>query len=559
MVKQDELRGVIEDLLMLRGELESMDVRAHGWEAALGQRQRRQERRDLEDALQERLAHLGALVLDAVQSGQSDTLMARLNDELLPSPSPAPREALAQPPALPSQPPVASTPTLAPVIVCPDFGVEEDEPQDERAEPDAPAHVDEHKTVRMPALHPPASLSAPASPRPEPTPPAASPREEVTEEMVARLRESLSGRQSALFFDGTHEDRSRRAIIQEVFEIAGKTPDKFRSKGNVRDEVRALASVILQTLSRWEYAGKHANADLTHWIVARARGVQDELTLHYPQRADDLETIRKQFPVLTRHVEKTDPGFIYGLAQRHEPREGASWLDDAHVHEARLRQWLGEHTLDEESAGFDLDDELRRLTEEVRRGLDPTSFVARLDALQAQGVRLEAELRVVRLAVDYLDALVDARHARLRRKIEEELDAVEHAAEDEAQDSSIPPDWPYFAHTRGQRAVLVGGDPRHHRVEKIRAAFGFESLEWIESGPRMISALTKKMRQGGVDLVLVLRGFCAHRVSGPIFELRRRDDGSGCEVILADAYGIQQLRLGIERFLQGERDEARSV
>jgi hypothetical protein len=52
------------------------------------------------------------------------------------------------------------------------------------------------------------------------------------------------------------------------------------------------------------------------------------------------------------------------------------------------------------------------------------------------------------------------------------------------------------------------------------------------------------MRHGTVDMVIVLRAFSTHKMSDKVFGL----EVSPCARVLADSYGVQQVRLGIERF-----------
>ncbi len=155
--------------------------------------------------------------------------------------------------------------------------------------------------------------------------------------------------------------------------------------------------------------------------------------------------------------------------------------------------------------------------------------------------------RVVNLARPFADALDGSALAPLRKAIREAIEA-----ESEAEDSpdlrrqALPPDWPLFAETRGRRVVIVGGDPRPERATRLRAAFEFGEIEWMEGNTtRKIDGLKERMRNGNLDLVIVLRAFNSHKVSDAIFGVK----SSTCMTVLADGYGITQVRLGLERFL----------
>lgn len=514
MVKPaSELVELLDDLFMLRAELESLDVSGQAWGAVLSTRDRRQRRQDLEDAIQEQLATFGASIIDVFLHGDARKTWDKLEQRLLPQ---SPHTPSLEAPPTPPPPQAAKT-----------------------APPVEPAPV--AKILSKPD---------PAKPaQPAPPPPKAEPAVPITDEMIDRLAKRWSAREHSDFVDETPSIVARQQVLERALQSLGATPELFRTKGNVRDEVIKLTQVTDTLMESWAFASDELNGELTHWMTARARAVQDALETEYSNRLDDREQVRIIFTRLTRHVAQTRPCFVYGLMLDHAPRYGDSWLDDARCYERRLRQWF-EPESEVEEERFDLDDALRRLTEEVRGGLPFAQFSARLLELIEAGVKVEDELRIVHLAAGYEEQLIAPQLQRLRRAVEADLEQA--LAEDQHQDSPLPEDWPYFEYTRGKHAIIIGGEPRTVRLGKLQEAFGFASIDWKESGPRMIESLTKKMIGGGVDMVIVLRAFSKHRVSGAIFEARRQAQSAGCEVILADAYGIQQVRQGIERFLGGE-------
>lgn len=92
----------------------------------------------------------------------------------------------------------------------------------------------------------------------------------------------------------------------------------------------------------------------------------------------------------------------------------------------------------------------------------------------------------------------------------------------------------------------VGGDPRSDRATKIKEAFGFTEVDWLEgTTTRKVDGLIAKMKNGIVDLVIVLRAFNSHRICDAVFAARN----DNCHVIIAGTYGVTQIRLGLERFL----------
>lgn len=514
-----DVATLLNDLFELRAELESLDLSGQAWGVALSAQDRRQRRQELEIAVQEKLAHLGAAVLDTFTTGDAEQLWTLLNARCAP-----------QGRSITAATPAPQAPSEAPVSA---------------PKAEAPARAKVLGRIELPTKPEP-------PPEPAPTP---TPSVPVTEAMIDDLAKRWSGRGSSEFVDDLPTVVTRQQVIERAFEILGATPDAYRTKGNVRDEVRHIAQLLDEEVPKWAFATDELNGALTHWVTSRARAVQDAIDQDFPTRFEDRELIRVQFTRLTRHVADTRPCFVYGLSLHHQPRYGASWIDDSRYYEDALNRWFDPDPDDEDEAdSFDLDDAIRRLTLDVRAGLALDAFIARIKEIAQAGFKPEDELRLVHLGNEYEDIPADATPSRYWRAVEANLEQEALRAEDESQNTALPEDWPYFSYTRGKHAVIVGGDPRPVRLPPLQEAFGFASIDWRESGPRQIDALIRKMHQGGIDLVIVLRAFSKHRVSGPIFEARKSAGESGCEVILADAYGIQQLRQGVERFFASRED-----
>lgn len=67
-----------------------------------------------------------------------------------------------------------------------------------------------------------------------------------------------------------------------------------------------------------------------------------------------------------------------------------------------------------------------------------------------------------------------------------------------------------LATTRGRRAVMVGGEPREAARASIERAFEFAELEWISGSEQDALRVEPRIRNGSVDLVLLLRSFVSH-------------------------------------------------
>lgn len=281
----------------------------------------------------------------------------------------------------------------------------------------------------------------------------------------------------------------------DVLKHLGKSPTIFRSKGNVRAEVERLTGL---DIAPWVYLSAKKHVLLAHWIVARARAVQDALALEFAHRSDDAEALASFFSLVGEHIMRHRPGFIWGLMREHQPKHGGDWLEEAQHFEAVIRQWLDE--------------------EEVLRP----------EPERAKPVKV-------------------AQH-------EEESDGeVERASE-----ASVFDGWPGLAYTQGKRALIVGGQAKASRQEALTQCFGFEQLEWLNLKPRQVQAVAERIRRGQYDLVFVLRAWSRHSYSKAIFAQRAEAAELGCHVILTDGYGQLQLKQGMERFLDFELGESQT-
>lgn len=346
----------------------------------------------------------------------------------------------------------------------------------------------------------------------------------------------------------TTVDAGARGVIEATLEVFGATPSHLQGKKPVARELERIHEVASTHMDTWEAAGTRVNRLLTGWLAARARAVQSEVQKKpIAGVEEELETL---FRRLTQHSAVTQPGSVSGLARTHKPRTG-SWLADALAIEHELRglmgdlKYLGAQAGSTEAPSVNLDDELRRLTDEVRGGMDAQGFVARLRYLLSVGASA-GDTRLVRLALPFAGDLEGQEFAAVRRAVNH---LVERDEETETADdaSHIPDDWPWLTHTRGKVAMIVGGEPRPERLVRLKSTFGFGELDWlqgIDKGGRSVDSLVQKMRNGTVDMVIVLRAFSSHKVSEKIFGVEEPQ----CVRVLADTYGVNQVRLAIERF-----------
>jgi|GEM_PF-1832879 len=413
--------------------------------------------------------------------------------------------------------------------------------------------------ARVTHVEPPSALSSATTPSPaEPARPDAPPSGslllavkrppvvEIDEAQRARLQRAFESSRSFDRVQVRAPDVDPVEVIDDALRGLGSaTPTDTISTTDALAEVDRIDTVVSHQLERWGRTAPEVNRALVALLTARMRSVQalcDAL-----EASTALERLDGFFRRVSRHSKETQPGFVWGLSVDHRPQSGA-WSDDARHADAAVRAlrdvWVRPEDTPTLPPGENLDDALRRLIEDVRGGLSAEAFVERTRLLLKAGVAPD-ERRLVNLSRAFVAHLDGSVFKELRRIVREELKA-EAEAECEARESPVPTDWPHFVLTRGKRAVIVGGDPRPDRVERLREVFGFEQLEWAEdaTSARRLDALVQRMRNGAFDVVVVLRAFSSHRLSDAVFG----EDAAPCLRVLADTYGVHQVRLAIERY-----------
>ncbi len=149
-------------------------------------------------------------------------------------------------------------------------------------------------------------------------------------------------------------------------------------------------------------------------------------------------------------------------------------------------------------------------------------------------------------------AAKSTKSAAVTKRMKAKDPAADTVTPDDVVERALPDDWLGWPATRDKTAVLFGGEPREDRREILERAFEFAELDWVPSRlPRKCDALVHRVSQGKVDLILILRAFSAHRDYDKIVAAC---DQAGVRWAVIDmGYGIQQVRIGIERALGSQQ------
>ncbi len=99
-----------------------------------------------------------------------------------------------------------------------------------------------------------------------------------------------------------------------------------------------------------------------------------------------------------------------------------------------------------------------------------------------------------------------------------------------------------IALTRGRRALMIGGAVREDARKSLQQTFEFEELEWEPyegSRPAALNSLEQRVKNRGMDMVLILKNFVGHSVSERLRPLCEEND-IPC-LMVEHGYGAQQV------------------
>ncbi len=119
-------------------------------------------------------------------------------------------------------------------------------------------------------------------------------------------------------------------------------------------------------------------------------------------------------------------------------------------------------------------------------------------------------------------------------------------SEDEIDE--LPEDWPLRERVAGMRAVIVGGNRRPEARAHIERAFQFEELDWHTGEMQQIPSLTRRIREGAIELVFILRNYIDHEASAAVE--KACSDAEPRPIWVDSGYGLPQIRMALERFLE---------
>lgn len=288
-------------------------------------------------------------------------------------------------------------------------------------------------------------------------------------------------------------------------------------------QVRALAREIDDAISHFGMLDpKEQLAQLTIWI-GRFRRLQAIEAPSLPE--EDQAALQRIFPRLVGISKQYEPGYIEAFRQGFT----ADW--DIYVAEAeeQLRiasenSRLKRETDQRRQAHQDrVLDRQRQAREDAHSALDELKGVIVRYNLPDEGVDEfhDALNRVIsgmgvqdpellELVMPYRDLLTGSDFRALRKHLD-------RLRQEEAKEDSVVKEQyaDLLSTTRGKRVLMLGGSAREDMRRTLEKIFEFDELDWENyegSRPAFLDSLEQRVRNHGIDLLLILRSFIAHHV-----------------------------------------------
>lgn len=329
------------------------------------------------------------------------------------------------------------------------------------------------------------------------------------------------------------------------------------------DQVEPFVSALTRTttdssLDRIAALPKDWHWLVTAFIMAYVRHVQvllQNTTVRTPEHASQEARIREVIGRLTNFSRATQPGTIPAFRAMADPTIGDTWYDTY----TTRRMGVLEQLEDEQDETLDAPtpskksqqaDTLRQICEcassEFFRIDDLVRLVESALALDVP----PGHTQLLNALSDFEDEL--AGHESLKDVVRSLRERRETACEtkDSGAADLLDASWPFFSHTRGKKAAVIGGHRKSEGEERLMHAFGFDKVDWFESyegNTARQGAFADRLTNGHYDVVILLQRFIGHRWSNMAFE----NKPEGTTVVLSHSYGVDSVRRALEHWFGG--------
>ena len=347
-------------------------------------------------------------------------------------------------------------------------------------------------------------------------------------------------------------------LIAEVFpdvkESLGSPPDDDDGYPELIGEANVLKRATQQEeLEKWKLLPDEVQTCLASFVAARTRHLQSGLTGGNSGVVLNEYDAQGIFARLTKHSEKHRPGYAHGLARDHMPKT-ESWLSDARQHGAELDELAYEYYGEKaNSDGTSQNAELALNEIDQFLGDEPSrdglrQFIRkRLDTSDLS----PDDPRLVRLLKPFKEHFRGHGFAKLRKALEFREDSP--GGENSAVE--LPDGWKWADKIESSRMLVVGADSRPGAEKRINETFQPAEFSWInvqdKKHARKVESWAKRIKQGNVDVVILLTDYVSHSVSDMVVDAVK--DSPSAELVFVNrGYGVEQIRQGIENFVDVE-------
>ncbi len=168
-------------------------------------------------------------------------------------------------------------------------------------------------------------------------------------------------------------------------------------------------------------------------------------------------------------------------------------------------------------------------------GMD--EFIAALTKVVNHGGASEPE--VLDLAKPYRELITGGDFRVLRKHLDRIRDEDLKGEEDTALRDKFSE---LIAQTRGRRVLMIGGAAREDARRTLRQFFEFDELEWEpyeSTRPALMKSLEQRVKNRGIDILLILKEFVAHHVPERLRPLCQ-ESGIPC-LMIEHGYGANQI------------------
>lgn len=288
-------------------------------------------------------------------------------------------------------------------------------------------------------------------------------------------------------------------------------------------QLRALAKEVDDSSVHFGLLSQREQyAQMKIWIGRLRRAQTEELS------EEEQALSRRVFTTLVGLSKEYEPGYIDAF-QQHFTTDWDSFVRDAEQQlqqavELSRRRRESERQVREQQLR---DEEKRRQAREAaqsaldelkgviasydlpREGLDEFRNAVR-KVISGLGA---SDTELLELVLPYRDVIAEGNEFRaLRRNLDRLLEqATDNGAEVADQNADLLPV------TQGSKVLMIGGARREDVRRQLAQVFGFAELDWEDyegTKPAVLDSLEQRVRNRGVDLVLILKSFISHHVPG---------------------------------------------